>query len=924
MIETLFFLRFKSQLRRTRPDLVHLIEQTMLGAIADAGGKLTGERMLTASYNEDSIGFWLDMLILIENVKKCIDAEPDLYGYALVVSKVTQQPEADNSPLRLCRFFAGGGGGVFLDKAAAEGLSPFVLAETPQEWLKQRTLSTERHNGIDQFFRLKELRDFNSAVKADTAFQEGISHALGRDSKRNTLVLSPVLSNMSDCLHQYCRDVNGDFPSLILCFDNGGFKAVVDVFSPELRSFFERRAELLRKRNLALEEITGLWELLFRERLRDEISVFISRKARRFFSLLLEFYSGVARKQGHVPILALENIHHADKATVDMLFDIFSCSKNTIKDFLILGTSSDSLSDDDFYRWRRIFQKIIRPEFKKENNNGIPDMPLDLWEIAYTILLLSRYYPAVFISRLFGEEGKKNAVITRALSLLSMLGVIYSPQDPRLCMDNFSEHAQKALGEKAAPIKAFVCRRLLDWVKQQKLKPCFNLLLIISDLGAVSQLDDRLILSSIISDLLNETSSSVEAASKSGLLRKISGSKRAAIILFIYNTMRALHFGSEDEIRAMFKEPAPECSSFPILKSQVHANLSSYYLGQRDSAAAQDNVKQAIILSQDKNNLCLPQSYRLFSMVNLCKQQFGESIDYLDFSMANAEKHGNYNELGISAYYASVSQFLYGNLSKAAVLARKAGEECIDAGRPDWADRSRFFEGRLAFETGNYGEAVKIFEALLRSPVNGKSPEKDRLLAAWAYRAKIYHKSSFIPKPDTGGNDADLFEVEASYLAGDYRKCAELSAALKNPYLDDNFLFTEQPHWRSGFSQCELLYFSRGENWDRMVSVFHSLAICRLSAEGGEEAVQTMQRILRNERLSEMDPWDAFYFYAWYKILEQTRTNQADMSTAVSSAFKRLQRRAGRIDNVEIRRQYLNKPRWNNALCQAAKEFKLI
>jgi len=73
-----------------------------------------------------------------------------------------------------------------------------------------------------------------------------------------------------------------------------------------------------------------------------------------------------------------------------------------------------------------------------------------------------------------------------------------------------------------------------------------------------------------------------------------------------------------------------------------------------------------------------------------------------------------------------------------------------------------------------------------------------------------------------------------------------------------------------------------------------------------------------------MDPWDAFYFYAKYRILEQTEASLVDMSTAVSMAFKRLQRRAGRIDDNETRRQYLNGSRWNRELSATAKEFKLI
>jgi hypothetical protein len=107
-----------------------------------------------------------------------------------------------------------------------------------------------------------------------------------------------------------------------------------------------------------------------------------------------------------------------------------------------------------------------------------------------------------------------------------------------------------------------------------------------------------------------------------------------------------------------------------------------------------------------------------------------------------------------------------------------------------------------------------------------------------------------------------------------------------------------------------------------MICAYRSLALARISA--GEEARHNMQRLLRDEQLSDMDPWDAFYFFAWYRILQQTGSGQIDMNTAVSMAYKRLQRRASRIDDIETRRQFLSQPRWNGALSLAAREFKLI
>jgi hypothetical protein len=110
-----------------------------------------------------------------------------------------------------------------------------------------------------------------------------------------------------------------------------------------------------------------------------------------------------------------------------------------------------------------------------------------------------------------------------------------------------------------------------------------------------------------------------------------------------------------------------------------------------------------------------------------------------------------------------------------------------------------------------------------------------------------------------------------------------------------------------------------------MIDMFHSLALC-YSNEGNDnqEALQVIQKIIRDEKLCEIDPCDSVYFYAKYRILKQSGASDVDLSTAVSMAFKRLQRRAGRIEDIETRRQYINDPKWNSQLCAAAKEYRLI
>ncbi|MDR0289534.1 MAG: hypothetical protein LBI06_01195, partial [Treponema sp.] len=349
---------------------------------------------------------------------------------------------------------------------------------------------------------------------------------------------------------------------------------------------------------------------------------------------------------------------------------------------------------------------------------------------------------------------------------------------------------------------------------------------------------------------------------------------------------------------------------FPPLKAQMLINQSLYFLGIRDCDSAMEAVKESALF-------CSSQAYRLLALENLLQKRISETVDYLGFALENAAKSGDFQDIGMASYYAASVQLLYGNLSRSRVMAEKARRHFLKAGNPEWADRSRFLEGRLAFEIGFYRQAADIFEDIRQNPRGDSLPEKDSLLEAWAFRAKTYCQLPLRNKPLDSGNDADLFEIEALCFAGDYSWITELSGVFAESPAGEDFLCIEQPDWRSGFAQCELLYLSWNELRNRILCTYQSLA-------GGEEAVQTMQRVLRSRQFSEIDPCDIFYYYAWYQVLEKTGASQVDISTAVSVAFKRLQSRASRIEDAEIRRLYLTQPYWNKALGKAAVEFKLV
>jgi len=912
MINLFFFLKFKSQLRRTNPDLVGKVDESLLRAINDAGGKITGDRfVISAVFNENTIGFWLDMYILIENLKTSIEASEEFFGYSLVICG--KQPD---SPELLCRFLSGISG-VFVDDKAAKKMIPYASFDRPSEWLKG---IKKRKYGCGSYYKINKLKVFKPVAANDSDLQNSLIDAFEHEKGKNTLALCPFNFQIRRGLYDYYYTLNKEFPPLIISFDSIGIGPLVDIWSLNIRSLISGQPT---------EEIDNLWEFLFRERIRDEVSEYIIRCARRYLFLIINFYIDVAIKKKKTPILLLENIHLAENNAISLLIDsLAEINKSNNNKLLVLGTGEIGISREKLIQWEGIFKTVAKIDGNKANTIYYPKLSIDLWEIIYAVSIFSRYFSPELFQRLFEEEDKNPVMITKAFSILYKMGVIDNLREPRLMTRLYEEHACKILDEKTARIKAIVCDRLLNWAARRNLNPCFRLLTIIANLDGVKQIDELLLLKSFSSDIVNKTFSAIETAINNGQFEKMV-SVKAASIRHIYQTSKALITGSEKEIETTFNENQLDnlgtlYDQFPVLKAQILVNHSGFHLGRHDEKGAAEKAKEAILIGQSKNSFCLPQAYRLFSLVCLSKQKMNETIEYLGFALSNAEKVGNYHEMSLSAYYSAAAQFLYGDVCHAADLASKSIKQSLASGRPDWADRSRFLEGRIKFDLGFYKEAHDIFEGLLKEPYGSMTCEKENLMAAWIYRSRIYFDDPNIPKPQPANHDADLFEIEAAYLCGDYKRAVELSSSHNNPFVEENFLYTEQADWRSGFAQCEHLYFTHGEIQNRMISLFHSLALSRLSKDGCEEALHDMQKILRDEKLCEMDPWDAFYFYAKYRIQVQAEASQVDMSTAVSMAFKRLQKRAGRIDDNETRRQYLNGSRWNKELSAAAKEFKLI
>jgi tetratricopeptide (TPR) repeat protein len=604
--------------------------------------------------------------------------------------------------------------------------------------------------------------------------------------------------------------------------------------------------------------------------------------------------------------------------------------------------------------WGSIFPRIL--EFPFEGSpREIGNLPGDLLELAYGLELLSRYFPPFIFPRLFEEGGLNPAMLGRALDLLLLMGIIDTKEDPRPRIPNFIEQAERALGDRKEKIRSLVRDRILALVSSGRLRPCFRLLDILAELGG--QGSAGLILNAVRQDVLNGTWAGIEESLKGNRFEMLTGEEDAPALNFIFQTQRALSFAGVEEIGKVFTMAVPEEIGCPGFRAQIMANLTGYFLGKGDLAAALETVKETMFLNQTLKDGAVP-AYRLFALVNLANKKIDDALEYIAFAMDQSEHQEQFDELVKASYFAAAVFFIHGNISKAERLARKAEEQAAALGNAGWADKAHFLRGRFCFETGRYGKALEIFKSLIKdeendarrpSPGDAQAPSagtlrplspqsscyREETLSAWIYRTEVYlGKGKTLTGEKTFTSvDGLLFQVEASYLAGNYKDAVRLGEELRRrlggPGQDapeGDFFFTEQPDWRSGFEQCEYMLIPKKTFQTRMAAVYHSLARSRYLSSGGEReaAAGDMRHFIREGFHEGPDPNEAFYYYAYYRLLQEASQAQGDMNTAISIAFKRFQRRAGRIDDMEIRRSYLNDHYWNSALNRAARDYKLI
>ncbi|MDR1108282.1 MAG: hypothetical protein LBL19_04525 [Spirochaetaceae bacterium] len=916
MVRIFFYIRFQTQLYRIKPEVISTLETTVCRAIKTSGGEVVLEHQrISAVFEENTPGFWLDILTVLESALIALEkAAPDLYGYTVAAAHDVSEYEAFRLVLSVP--VDSTGTGFWCSPRLQEALKLYLLFGEPL---------TKNDCPLNGYAQIDRIRTF---TPADTIpvypLRKKIERRLTEGDTRNVLLVGPEYQGKRDGLYRFCLSSLKNAPPLVVHFGSGGagLCCFCDALSSGIRSFLNKFME-----PREFEELEKLGNILFRERFQHEYPDYITQKGELFLQLLIEGYIKAALTVQDIPVFIFADLQNADAAAANLFISLYQ-SRFSKERLHIYGTWSTEPEGDfaGLNLWAPVFSRVLQFTWDDVPAPNLSELSPDLWEIAYAMAIFLLYFPVSLLVDIFEESGKKPATIRRAFSLLTYFGIIDSFGEPCLRLETIIKAAEEVLGERTEPIRLMVRNRLLAWVRAEKIRPCFNILKILVDLGW--ERSSELMLEAVQMDIIHGTCGEIEKSLKDGVFNRIAGQDNVPVLRYIYKTSRALVHGGEKEIREAFLDSGPETVLIPEYKTQILMNQANYFLSIRDTAAAMTMIKKSIMIIQEQREQPgLAQAYRLFALASLSNHRMSDAMDYASFAIENAKQGQDFGALALVYFCAAEIQYLTGNIFEAEDLILKAEDAAVSAGRPEWAEWARFFRGKLRFESGRYKDALILFESMQNNLCGYKQESAGQALSAWIYRSNIFLGEYAPENPPLPSREGLIFQLEAAYVTGDYEGAVKYSQNLLEVSEHQDFLFIEQPDWDSAYTQCELFIIPKSEIFFRLGSVFRALALCRLKPgdrENQEEALRLIRQVIQDEGLTAMDPNDAFYFYAYYLILKDSGAGEVDMNTIISIAFKRLQRRANQINDMETKHAFLSLHYWNNALYLAAREHKLI
>ncbi len=382
--------------------------------------------------------------------------------------------------------------------------------------------------------------------------------------------------------------------------------------------------------------------------------------------------------------------------------------------------------------------------------------------------------------------------------------------------------------------------------------------------------------------------------------------------------------GCYAELRSLDGSESQEIEGQRYLEhARYHFATGSYQEGLQDA-------KNALMAFQKHESEQETEAYLYIGLHMLASSRINEAEAYLQIARESASGISPMLFI-VNGIYAAVTQFMIGNMTRALAAIGEARTRADECSLHRFEPCLLILEVRIKFELGRYSECIELcLTGLTLCQLYGGEPRG--VFDKWLRRAQAF--SGF---PDeavvalskiTADPEAVFFLSEAYYLADRREKAlacikeVELSEGTRS----ERFSPAEEIFWDSGFSNMEdRAITGPGDRpvLTMLIRAFRAYLLCGVDAS--ELGLNDLARITREEKLSNIDPYNGIYLYFYaHAIGTMTNKNELDRLTALSKAFKSVQERASMMDNSTDKQSFLHNNYFNRLILSEAHESNLI
>ncbi len=366
-----------------------------------------------------------------------------------------------------------------------------------------------------------------------------------------------------------------------------------------------------------------------------------------------------------------------------------------------------------------------------------------------------------------------------------------------------------------------------------------------------------------------------------------------------------------------------------VLKSILSEALYSEY----EFHESLNPAKEALLIAQNAGLVGEESGINtLLGKIMLGMQRIEEAKDYFRISRETLTTQSGKILPAKTIYFEAVTYYIYGNFSESLRLLEKALEISREYGSRRWEIIILFAKGRIHFDLGRYGAAVEIFSECLAVSRIYNSTESHETVYPWIARALVYggrkEEGARILREFPDSAEGSFFYSEYMYFQGRYPEAEEsVNRAIKTDndrihvFLSPDFILKD-----SGFEYMEDLVFVMNDGHGVLSHLLKAFR-AYLSVLNGNHAEGTaeLERLTRDDKLSDIDPFNGLYFFFQALSLpEKDGTDSLNRLTMLSKSLRHVQAIASRIDTPRDRMDFLFKNYWNSRLMESAKKNKLL